>query len=364
MIQQLLTFLIIGKCVAGYIRDGKQFEDCSYKFRNRMASFEYHGSFVYPIDTGLYVIALTRKEADQNTIRTEDSFQWHFHETFNNQMSNDTFTPRSLYVESMEYPNYYLREQGWRHYVTLMYNDVADNKINIFCPQYCKPVRSENNTEYYESCHFHSMAVADYWQKTHQLFYADKGLDYKDFIFVTKDSDSNEDDDGRFDFSIVSPKTTTYWQNVDQIQNCNCSEPMPTSTIIRQSIVRTDGNSSLKENELKIGGRKALKFLELAPESSFSWQKVNIDEMIKSKEHVIGGDEDVADKLKPGYKRIVYQWIGEAAYFRLATDRVKMCDVPCYLSEASGHVEEYCHGQFEVHRVKNIEALKDIICHN
>ena len=94
MIQQLLTFLIVGKCVAGYIRDGKQFEDCSYKFRNRMASFEYHGSFVYPIDTGLYVIALTRKEADQNTIRTEDSFQWHFHETFNNQMSNDTFTPR------------------------------------------------------------------------------------------------------------------------------------------------------------------------------------------------------------------------------------------------------------------------------
>ena len=359
MRKYILTVLIIGLYVEGYTRGGVEFKDCSYKFRNRMASFQHHGSYVYPHKI-LGSRLLSKRKVDKYAITTDNKFQFHLHETLNNEINNETNT--SLHIESMEYPNYYLKVQGWKKFAILVQNlnyyDLPE-KINIYCSGSCEPVKTENNTEYFESCHLHKMSSEEPWMGStpfHELLFAKKDIEDMDWIFATQDSDS---DDGQFDFTIVSPKTTAYWQKVAQMENCNSTESKTVMATINQSIVRTDGNLSIPVKDLKFGGIKAIKFLELAPDASFSWQRTNIDDMIKTKEHVIGGDESL--KVKPGNKLFVYQWIGEAAYFRLATDRVKTCEVPCSVIDKD--VDDYCQSQNLIHGAKNIEALKDILCH-
>jgi len=361
---KLFVFLLILKNVACYTEDGKEFKDCSYKFRNRMASFEYlyyPGEYLYP--TGKENVGV--KASDEDTIKSESKWQWHLHETFSTRINNEK--DPALYMESMEYPNHFLSDTGSS--VGLVYRTYKPyecsstnwgDKINIYCPESCEPHHTHKDTEYYESCRIHILARAPqhgpctHWLK---MLYADKSR------WAHGSRDFDKSGEGWFDFRIVSPKTTSYWQKIDQRENCHSSEPIAASTTIKQSIVKTSSNTNTEEMDLKMGGSKALKFLELAPEVrfSFSWQRTNIDEMANSMEHVIGAAGGETFKVKPGYKWIVYQWIGEAAYFKLSTVRVKTCDVPCTIV-ADKDIEDYCHSEHLNDGLKSIQELKKQIC--
>ena len=158
---------------------------------------------------------------------------------------------------------------------------------------------------------------------------------------------------GWFDFRIITPKTAAYWTKIHQQENCHSSEPIADSIKIQQSISKTSSVTKSQTKDLKIGASKALKILDLTAEfrTSFSWEGTNIDEMAKSTEHNIGGAGGNTYKIKPGYKWIVYQWVGEAAYFKLSTVRVKTCDVPCG-DVADENIDAYCHTDDEVERQK------------
>ena len=106
---RILIFLLIFKNAASYTKDGKDFKDCSYKFKNRMASFEYlyyPGSYVYP--TGKENVAI--KVSEEDTVKSESKWQWHLHETFTTRVNNEK--DPSLYMESMEYPGHFLSDTG------------------------------------------------------------------------------------------------------------------------------------------------------------------------------------------------------------------------------------------------------------
>jgi len=364
---KISIFLLILKNAVSYTKDGKDFKDCSYKFKNRMASFEYlyyPGSYVYP--TGKENVAV--KVSDEDSVKSENKWQWHLHETFTTRVNNEK--DPALYMESMEYPGHFLSDTGSS--VGLMYRTYKPSecsstnlgdKINIYCPESCEPLRTHKDTEYYESCRIHILARAPHigpcthWLK---MLYADQ----KRWTRGSRDFDKSGE--GWFDFRIISPKTTSYWMKVDQRENCHSSESMPASTIIKQSIGKTSSNTHTQDLEVKIGGSKALKFLALAPEvrSSFSWQQTSIDDMTKSMEHVIGGAGGQTFKVQPGYKWIVYQWVGEAAYFKLATAKMKTCDVPCAI-ETDKDIDDYCHSKTcknLIDGMKNIQSLKDQIC--
>ena len=67
---EILIFFFILKNASSYTKDGKDFKDCSYKFKNRMASFEYlyyPGSYVYP--TGKENVAV--KVSDEDTLSSQ-----------------------------------------------------------------------------------------------------------------------------------------------------------------------------------------------------------------------------------------------------------------------------------------------------
>ena len=117
---------------------------------------------------------------------------------------------------------------------------------------------------------------------------------------------------GWFDFRIITPKTAAYWTKIHQQENCHSSEPIADSIKIQQSISKTSSVTKSQTKDLKIGASKALKLLDLTAEfrTSFSWEGTNIDEMAKSTEHNIGGAGGGTYKIKPGYKWIVYQWVG------------------------------------------------------
>jgi len=320
-----------------------------------MASFEYlyyPGEYLY--STGKENVGV--KASDEDTIKSENKWQWHLHETFTTRVNNDT--EPALYMENMEYPNHFLSnskvDSVGLEYRTYKPNECSStnwgDKINIHCPESCEPLYTHKDTEYYESCRIHILARAPqhglctHWLK---MLYADKDK----WAYESRDFDKSGE--GWFDFRIVSPKTTSYWQKIDQRENCHSLEAIAASTTIRQSIVKTSSNANTQEMDIKIGGSKALKFLSLSPEMSFSfsWQTTSIDEMANSIEHVIGGAGGQTYKVKPGYKWIVYQWIGEAAYFKLSSVRVKTCDVPCIIV-ADKDIEDYCH------RENSVEMLK------
>ena len=360
MILDLLVFLFFGKHVTG---NRKELQDCSYKFRNRLASLS---DFLTPADPTIGLSSLGQSMTNARDIRMETKFQWHLHETFIKGANNETNF--ALYMESMKYPNYYLGggdgsgkcvKLVYRTYKPSSVNNNWGDKIKIYCPD-CEPFpylteephNSEDDledAEHFKSCHVQILAKENQQENLMMQSFVDMGC---------IGAYENGEEDGGFDFTISSPKTRTYWQKVKQVQNCNSSEPMEASTTIKQSIVRTDDDRWYRRKDVLRGaGSRAVKFLKLhAPDvkTSFSWQKVNIDEMISSKEHVIGKAKYEIDKLKPGHKRIIYQWVGEAAYFKLATDRVKTCDAPCNLVDDQD-VDKYCHNEIE-------KSLKNRIC--
>ena len=73
MIHKILSLLIISHYVAGFTSiDGKEFKDCSYKFKNRMATF---GDYLVPNEPSRYGIgSLGERIANARDVRTDSQF--------------------------------------------------------------------------------------------------------------------------------------------------------------------------------------------------------------------------------------------------------------------------------------------------
>ena len=355
--------------------NGQPLKDCSYKFKNRIASFEYlyyHAGnsrinqYVYPDGDS---VAITGTDID--SIKTDSLYQWHLREASTERANGKVDI--ALYMESMERPDHFLSATG--NSIGLVYRNYKDHhecsstklgaKINIFCPDSCNPLRTEEDAEYYESCQIQVMASAPEYgsQCAHVpklLYSSHKGWLYgygkviysgQGESYILKQAAKSAE--GWFDFKIITPKTAAYWTKIHQQENCHSSESIAASTTIKQSISKTSSETNSKTIDMKVGASKALKLLGLTAEfqTSFSWEGTNIDDMAKSTEHNIGGAGGATYKIKPGYKWIVYQWVGEAAYFKLSTVRVKTCDVPCG-DVADENIDAYCHTDGEVEREK------------
>ena len=203
--------------------------------------------------------------------------------------------------------------------------------IQIKCPNSCQPSYTKEDTEYFDNCWI------EVKRSENRLYSAST---------LRTGGCSCDVPTSWFNFRIVTPKTSTYWKKIEQRENCHSTEPIPASTTIRESIVQTSSSTNTSEIEFQIKAGIALETLSASLNvdfrKSYSWQSTSIYEMSQSREHVIGGAGGETYKIKPGYKWIVYQWIGEAAYFRLATATFKTCDVPCE-TDTDTAIEEYCN---------------------
>ena len=102
MLRKSITIFFCGRLL-GVLADDHG--DCSHKFKSRLASFEYqyyHSNYLYPYHSKHNVAV---KKADEETVKTKNKYQWRLHD-MNSTGEN------GLYMESMQYPNYYLHEYG------------------------------------------------------------------------------------------------------------------------------------------------------------------------------------------------------------------------------------------------------------
>ena len=55
---------------------------------------------------------MNSEDSDENAIKTDIQFQWHIHEAFHNDTHNDDQNSRLLCIESVKFPNYFLRHRN------------------------------------------------------------------------------------------------------------------------------------------------------------------------------------------------------------------------------------------------------------
>ena len=163
---------------------------------------------------------------------------------------------------------------------------------------------------------FHNCRIINVGQGSAKYLYTEADGEHEFFAGnITSENES------WFSWRITAPETKTYWRE-KHIENCEGTEALPATVTLTKSITTT--NSATTEQKISLGV-EATKVLKMSASVSFSWSNTNTKEYAEGSEVTIG----TGKMVKPGWKWIVKQLVGSAAFAEISTDKYKSVDVKC-----------------------------------
>ena len=127
-----------------------------------------------------------------------------------------------------------------------------------------------------------------------------------------------------FSWRIIAPETKISWRQ-KEFDNCEGIEDLPAYQTLTQSIKTTDSTTHSVAQKITIGIEATKLLNKLESDTTYTWTNTKTREYAEGSEVTIGRGKMV----KPGWKWIVKQLVGTAAFAEISTDKYKSIDVEC-----------------------------------
>jgi len=323
---------------------GTEYQDCTSLFKNRVALFEnkfYPGYWSFPGHefipdapfslSSLYGLWLGYNKNTQDA-KSNNLYHWTLYDCGPTESSFDSFTSDNstlcIRSNSEKYSGNWIRESrvtfdGHRfpeHVPHHNFHDVSNQtnssfKHKIFCT-HC----STDET-------FHNCRIINVGPGPGKYLYTSK-TGFHRFNQNGEEKWKGEitsENESWFSWRIIAPETSIYWRQ-KIVDNCEGITDLPASITLSKSITTTDSTTHSVAQKIAIGF-KAIKLLNLKvdSETTYTWTTTKTREYAEGSEVTIGNGKMV----KPGWKWIVKQLVGTAAFAEISTDKYKSLDVKC-----------------------------------
>lgn len=295
--------------------------DCTKTFTNRIASFEpllLPGNWMFPKSSGAGFAAIY--STSTASVKADKTYHWFLHGCGSGKVC--------LEAKRNGWEDYYIYYGG-----VLFVNVVKDTNLyggsnkakemEIWCTS-CDPERDDLT---YSDCELYT----DYGgerEAVHVEVYT---------VIKSKQGHVKKGCNGRlrpydhYKWRILSPPTRQYWETTTAGYNCDGLHGVPVSHTVTSSITRTSGTTQTTEVNAKISlGKKAAEALKLLGGETgikHSWSTTSTTEAAEGRSTTLGG---IAGRdVRPGYKWIVKQLVGEAGYTKIKPLVFTSEDVKC-----------------------------------
>lgn len=278
------------------------YRDCTNTFKNRVASFEYSyypGYWMYPSPT--YGNKPRLGWAVPSSLQADTTYQWILHACGDSLCMESKRTGWDNY-----FINYYFLDKHANNFDTRLDTNLHrgsnhEKWVKIMCTS-CNPDYSFT----YGECQIMDVG------KKYRFFSTGMGL-----LMLCKDCG----DSSWFKWRIQSPPTRQYWAEVVNI--CNKGSTITKYTRAFKSSITTSLSQtqtwsvSAKINFGIAAGKliNALSSLGGESSTSYSYSRTELRQSAEEVTHTLEKD------VQPGYRWIVKQFVGEAAYTTIKTTK-------------------------------------------
>eukprot|EP00091_Calanus_sinicus_P008674 TRINITY_DN20836_c0_g1_i1.p1 TRINITY_DN20836_c0_g1~~TRINITY_DN20836_c0_g1_i1.p1 ORF type:complete len:282 (-),score=5.21 TRINITY_DN20836_c0_g1_i1:251-1096(-) len=217
------------------------------------------------------------------------------------------------------------RRTGWnsidpRHFTTFYdlkqhREEISGNrkgyKHKIYCTS-CQP-----SADIYHDCRMFMVRTQQYWYTERD----GKHLLARDLSIGSPNW---------FQWRIVSQPPREYWIDAEEFNNCHgaVGENAPAHISFETSITNSVSHTFTVEQKISIG-LDAVPLLKKLGETTVTWSTENIRTWANSRKITVGSAGTKSKMVKPGWKWVIQQFVGDASFTRIGTNKYRFCDVEC-----------------------------------